>query len=374
MAIEIKETTSKSDIKKSVLFQFELYKDNPYFVPQLIRDEVETLSKKNPATELSDMKVFLAYRSGKIVGRIVGIINHPANKKWGSKNIRFGWIEMVNDFEVASALFRAVEKMGKEAGMETITGPHGFCDLDMQGMLVEGFDKLATIASYYHHPYYKELTEKYGFVKDVDYLEYLSTVPKELPEQMIKVAEWIQRKGNYKLLQYDKVSDYKKRGKELFALLEESFSELYGTVPLSDKQIDYYINKYISYIDKNFLKIVVTEKDEMIGFLITMPNLSKAYQKAKGKLFPFGIFYLLQGMKNREVLDFYFMGVKREYRQKGVDVLMASEIVKEAIKHNFKYAESNQELEWNNRVQSQWKFFNPVMHKRRRIYKKNIDI
>lgn len=374
MSVDIKEVTSKSEIKKSVLFQFELYKDNPYFVPQLIRDEVETLSKKNPATELSDMKVFLAYRDGKIVGRIVGIINHPANKKWGTKNIRFGWIEMINDFEVTSALFNAVEKMGKEAGMETITGPHGFCDLDMQGMLVEGFDKLATIASYYHHPYYSELTERYGFTKDVDYLEYFSTTPAELPEQLLKVAEWIQRKGNYRLLKYNKVSEYKKRGKELFNLLEESFSELYGTVPLSNKQVDYYINKYISFIDKNLIKIVVTEKDEMIGFLITMPNLSKAYQKAKGKLLPLGIFHLLKGMKNREVLDFYFMGVKKEYRGKGIDVLMAAEIVKTAIELGFKHAESNQELEWNNRIQSQWKFFNPVLHKRRRIYKKNIDI
>jgi ribosomal protein S18 acetylase RimI-like enzyme len=375
MSIVIEEVKTKKDLKKFVDFQYGLYKDNSYFVPPMFPDEIETFSRiKNPAFEMSEAIYFLAFRDGVIVGRIAGILNNPANKKNGTKNLRFGWVESINDYEVFSALYKAVEDWGREKGMETITGPHGFCDLDPQGMLVDGYDKLATIASYYHHPYYKEHTEKYGFEKDVDFVEFWSTTPYDtgIPERLIRTAELIKKRYGFIVPEYKSVKQYKQRGRELFKLLEESFEENYGTVPLTIKQVDYYIKKYITYIHPELIKIVLNDKDEMIGFMITMPNLSAAYKKANGKLYPFGILHLLKAMKTFDVLDFYFIGVKKEYRGKGVDVLMTYEIVKSAMKLGFKHAESNQELENNSKIQAEWKFFNPVMHKRRRIYKKKI--
>jgi len=374
-AILIKEVESKSDLKKFVKFQYSLYKDNPYFVPPLIQDELATFNKKkNPSFKDGNAKLFLAYKDGEIVGRIAGILSNPLNRKNNSKNLRFGWIETIDDYEVAKALFEAVENWGRQLGMTVLTGPHGFNDFDPQGMLIEGFDKTATIASYYHHPYYYSILEKYGFEKEVDYIEFWSTVPKDkaVPEKMVNAANWVSEKYKFKLLKYDSVKDYVKRGRELFKLIEESFSENYGTVPLIEEQIEYYTKKYIGYINKELLKIVVDENDVMIGFIITMPSLSLAFQKAKGHLFPFGFYHILKALKTYNILDFYFGGVKKEYRDKGVDLIMAVDIVKSAIKLNFSNAESNQELEDNSKVQAQWKFFNPVMHKRRRIYRKEI--
>jgi hypothetical protein len=338
-------------------------------------DEIETFSpNKNPAFETAEAKLFLAYDGDKIVGRIAGIISHVANEKYKSKNIRFGWIEMINDYEVCSGLLDAVANWGRERGMETMTGPHGFNDLDQQGMLIEGFDKLATIASYYHYPYYRELTERYGFEKDVDFLEFLSTTPKleAIPEKLLRANEWIQQRYKFHVVKYNKLKQYVDRAPEMFKLLEETFVNNYGTVPLTDKQTQYYTKKYLGYINKDLIKFVDNDKGEMIGFLLTMPNLSTAFQRAKGKLLPFGWYHILKALKTYEVMDFYFAGVRDDYRGKGVDVLMVTEIVREAVKYGFKHAESNQELEHNNKVQALWKDFNPVMHKRRRIYKKSI--
>ncbi|MCX7737153.1 MAG: hypothetical protein N2319_10615 [Candidatus Kapabacteria bacterium] len=375
MSVQIKEVKTKKELKEFVKFQFEIFKGNPYFVPPIIDDEISTfLPEKNPAYEHSESKLFLAIKDGKIAGRIAAIISHIANQKWKMNNLRFGWIDFIDDYEVVKALFNAAESWGKECGLNTITGPHGFCDFDMQGLLVEGFDKLATIASYYHHPYYQKHIENYGFQKEVDFVEFLSTPPYEtgIPEKILKIADYVKEKYKFRLPQYTNKKDIIKRGNEILKLLDETFEENYGTVPLTDKQREYYTKKYISFIHKDLVKLVETQDGELIGFLITMPSLSKAYQKANGHLFPFGIFHMLKALKTFEILDFYFAGVKKEYRGKGVDLLMTVEIVKTAMQLGFKYAESNQELETNTRVQAEWKFFNPVLHKRRRIYKKEI--
>ncbi len=375
MSVEIREVQNKRELKKFIKFQNELYKGNPNYVTQIVQEEMEHFDrKKNPAFEVNDAHLFTAWKDGKIAGRIVGINNKPANEKNNTKNLRFNWFESIEDYEVTEALFKAVEDWGRELSMETITGPHGFCDLDQQGMLVEGFDRPGTIASFYHHPYYKDFTERYGFEKDVDYVEYWSTVPHDtgVPEKLLKTADWIRNRYNFHLANYNSAKEYKKRGRELFQLMQESFEDIYGTVPLTDKQIDYYIKKYISYIHKDLIKVVDNEHGEMIGFMITMPSLTRAYQKTKGRLFPFGFIHLLRALKQYDILDFYLAGVRKDYWGKGVDVLMAVEIVKKAIELGFTHAESNQELESNTKVQAQWKFFNPVQHKRRRIYKKNI--
>ncbi len=374
-AIRIEIVSNRKQLRDFVKFQLEHYRGNEYFVPPIIADEIETFSPdKNPAFDHAEARLFLAYEGDRVVGRIAAILSHAANEKYQSKNIRFGWIEMINSYEVASALLDSVAQWGRERGMETMTGPHGFCDLDPQGMLVEGFDKLATIASYYHYPYYKELVERYGCEKDVDFVEYLSTTPKleDFPDKLIRANEWIQKRYKFHVVRYTKLKQYVARARELFRLLDETFANNYGTVPLTTKQADYYTKKYLGYINTDLIKFVDNEKGELIGFLLTMPSLSKAFQKANGKLFPTGWYHLLKALKTYDVLDFYFAGVRDDYRGKGVDVIMVTEIVQAAIKYGFRHAESNQELEHNNKVQALWKDFNPVMHKRRRIYKKSI--
>jgi len=375
MSVTIREIKERKDLKKFIKFQYDLYKNNKYYVPPLLMDELNTFDRnKNPAFELSDAKFIVGEINNKIVGRIVAINNKPANQKYNTKNLRFNWFDCINDFEIAKSLFDYIEKWAVELGMDSISGPHGFTDLDPQGLLIEGFDRIPTIASFYNYEYYKEFLEKLDFIKEIDYFEYLSTPPyKEgIPKKLIDTAKWVINRYNYKLVKYDNIKEYIKRGKEIFKLLDESFSEIYGSVPLTDNQINYYIKKYISYINKDLIKLVENKEGEIIGFMITMNNLSKAYQKAKGRLFPFGIFHILKGFKNNETLDFYLAGVKKEYRGKGVDLIMIVDIVETAMKYGFKYAESNQELENNTKVQSEWKFFNPQLIRKRRIYKKFI--
>jgi hypothetical protein len=275
---------------------------------------------------------------------------------------------------VAAALFKVVEDWAKELGMETITGPHGFCDLDPQGMLVEGFDKLSTIAGYYNPAYYQKLVEGQGFQKEIDYLEFLTRVPHDtgIPEKLLRLADRIRERSKLRALKFNSKKDILRRADELFHLLDESFEEIYGSVPLTEKQMRYYIKKYITFVDKDLLKIMVNEKDEMVGFMLTMPSLSRAYQKTKGRLLPLGWWHLLRGLKENDVLDFYLAGIKKHYRGLGVDLLMVIDITQTAMKKGFKFAESNQELETNTKVHAQWKYFNPLQHKRKRIFKKKL--
>ncbi len=375
MSVEIKTVESKKDFNVFILFPYQLYRGNQYWVPPLIMDEKEIFNpKKNPAFENADACLFLAYREGKTVGRIVGILSHIANKKYQTRNLRFGWFECINDPEVSGALLQAVEQWGKEQGMSTMTGPHGFTDLDPEGLLIDGFDKVPTIASNYNFPYYQELLEQYGFEKEIDYHEFIAIVPHDtgLPEKLLRIADRIGERGSLKLLKFDNKKQLMKRAEELFYLLDESFEEIYGSVPLTDKQVKYYVKKYIPFVHKDLVKAVVNERDEMVGFMITMPSLTRGFQKAKGRLFPFGWYHLLKAMKTYKVLDFYLAGVRKKYRGVGVDLMMVVDIGKTVLKMGFKYTESNLELETNVKVQAQWKFFNPTHHKSRRIFRKDI--
>lgn len=373
MNIIVKEVLNKKDLKTFAKIPFPMYKGNPYWVPQLIGDDMEIFDRqKNPAFENADARLFLAYRDGKAVGRIAAINSRIANQKYNTRNLRFGWFESPDHPEVAAALFKMVEDWAKELGMETITGPHGFCDLDPQGMLVEGFDKLATIAGYYNPPYYQKLVEGQGYQKEIDYLEFLTRVPYDtgIPEKLLRLADRIRERSKLQALRFTSKKDILRRADELFHLLDESFEEIYGSVPLTEKQMRYYIKKYITFVDKDLLKIMVNEKDEMVGFMLTMPSLSRAYQKANGRLLPLGWWHLLRGLKENDVLDFYLAGIKKNYRGLGVDLLMVIDITQTAMKKGFKFAESNQELETNTKVHAQWKYFNPTQHKRKRIFKK----
>ncbi len=373
MSIVVKEVLKKRDLRTFVKLPFSIYKKDPLWVPQLIRDDMEVLDReKNPAFENADARLFLAYREGRPVGRIAAIHSRVANQKYKTRNLRFGWFDSPNDPEVAAALFKKIEDWAEKLGMETITGPHGFCDLDPQGMLVEGFDQLPTIAGYYNFPYYQKLVEGQGFQKEIDYVEFRTQVPElsAFPEKLLRLAERIKERGGLRLLKFNAKKDILGRAEEIFHLLDEAFEEIYGTVPLTEKQIHYFIKKYFTFVDRDLFQAVVNEKDEMVGFMLAMPSLSKAFQNANGRLFPTGWWHLLRAMKKNEVLDFYLAGVKKAYRGQGVDLLMVVEMAHKAIAKGFRFTESNQELETNSKIQAQWKYFNPVQHKRKRIFKK----
>lgn len=375
MSVDIKVVEKKRDLKNFIKIPFKIFKDNPYWVPPLIRDEMEIFNRnKNPAYDNSDSRLFIAYRNGEPVGRIAGIISYIANKKFKSKNLRFGWFDVINDYEVACVLFDAVENWGKELGMETISGPQGFTDLDQEGTLIEGFDQLPTIAVYYNFPYYPEFIDRYGFEKDIDYVEFKTMVPHDagIPEKLLRICERIKERSSLKVLKFKNKKEVLKRGEEVFRLLDEAYEEMYGSVPLSDKQVKYYVKKYFPFVNKDIIKVVVDKQDDVAGFMIAMPSLSKAFQKAKGRLLPFGWFHILRALKKYEVIDFYLAAIKKKYRGLGADLLMIIEISKFALEKGSDHGESNPELETNTKIQAQWKYFNPTIHKRRRIYKKQI--
>jgi hypothetical protein len=374
MAITVEEVLNKADLKRFVKLPFALYKDAPLWVPQLIRDDMEIFDKeKNPAFDYAGARLFLAYKDGRPAGRIAAIDNRAANRKYGTKNLRFGWFDSANDPEVAAALFQAVEKWAGELGMETVTGPHGFCDLDPQGMLVEGFEHLPTIAGYYNFPYYQRLVEDLGYGKEIDYVEFRAQVPNDMsafPEKLLRLAERIQERGGLRVYQFKSKKDIMSRVREIFAIIDEAFAEIYGAVPLTVRQVDYFIKKYFTFVDKDLVQVVVNEKNEMVGFMLAMPSLSRAFQKAGGRLLPLGWWHLWRAMKKNDVLDFYLAGILKKFRGLGVDLLMVVEMARNAVAKGFRFTESNQELETNAKIQAQWKYFNPVQHKRKRIFKK----
>lgn len=375
MSLEIRTVSNKRDLKTFVKVPFNIYKGNKFWVPQLITEDMDIFNpKKNPAHEAAESKLFIAYKDGKPVGRVAAILSHAANNKFDAKNLRFGWFDTIEDYDVSRALFDAVENWGRELGMTSLTGPHGYTDLDPEGMLIEGFDQLPTISVYYNHAYYNDFVEKYGFEKEIDYVEFKATPPYEggIPPKLLKLGERIQERSNLKILKFKSKKEVMKRAPEIFTLLDEAYEEIYGAVPLTKKQIYYYVKKYIPFVDKDLLQVVVDENDESIGFMISLPSLSRAFQKAKGRILPFGWFHVMRALKKFDILDFYLAGIKKKYRGVGVDLLMVLEVAKVAMSKGVKFTESNPELETNKKIQAQWKYFDPVLHKRRRIYKKNI--
>ena len=260
-------------------------------------------------------------------------------------------------------------------GMTTLTGPQGFTDLDFEGLLVEGYEERATIATIYNHPYYPRLLERYGFTKEVDYVEFQALAPEGtvLPEKMMKMAEWAAKRNNFRLLKYTNIKKLRQeRGQEMFDLLDETFDELYGTTPLTLEQKNYYISRYLPFANPEFIKIAVNEKNEMVGFLVSLPSLARAFQKAQGRLFPLGFVHILRALKKFDTLDFMMAGVKKSYRGKGVDLIMTIDVFRSALARGVRRAESNPELETNSRIQNEWKIVETRQHKRRRIYKKSI--
>jgi hypothetical protein len=367
---------SRGELKRFIRFPYSLYRGNAFWVPPLMGDELDTLTPgRNPAFENAEARLFLARRDGRIVGRIAAILSHAANRKYGTKNLRFSWFDTIDDYDVASALLDAAAAWGGERGMVTMTGPHGFTDLDPEGLLVEGFNELATIAVIYNHPYYPKFIERYGFAKDVDYVEFQALAPEGtvIPEKMVKLAEWGAKRNGWHLVRFTDIKKLRREyGQKLFDLLDESFEELYGTVPLTQKQKDYYIGKYIPFANPSFIEIVANAAGDMVGFMIALPSLSRAFQKARGRLFPFGLIHILRALRKFDTLDFMLAGIRKEYRGKAADLFMTIDIFRTGLAKGIRLAESNPELETNSRIQNEWKIVTSRQHKRRRIYKKSI--
>ena len=376
MAITIKKVSSKKELKTFIRFNYELYKENPYSVPDLYDDMLNTFSpKKNAAFEFCEAEYFLAYKDNKVVGRIAGIINKRANETWNKKEVRFGWIDFLDDIEISRALLDAVAQWGKSKGMDTIQGPLGFTDFDAEGMLVEGFDQLSTMATIYNYPYYPQHMEKLGFEKDADWVEYKIYIPDAIPDKHKRISDLIQRKFNLKVKKYTSgkkiAAEY---GQAIFELMNEAYAPLYGFSALSQGQINQYIKMYLPIVDLRMVTLVTDAEDKLVAVGISMPSLSEALQKAKGRLLPMGWYHLLKVLflhKYPPMLDLLLVAVKPEYQNKGVNALLFSDLIPVYQQLGFEYAESNPELELNGKVQAQWEYFKTEQHKRRRAYKKS---
>ena len=375
MAIEIKKVQSKSDLKRFIRFNYELYKGNPYSVPDLYDDMLNTFSpSKNAAFEFCEADYFLAYKDGKLAGRVAAIVNNRANETWKKKTVRFGWIDFIDDAEVSRALIDTVKAWGKERGLNEIEGPLGFTDMDAEGMLIEGFDQLSTMATIYNYPYYPKHMEALGLERSADWIEMKIYIPDEIPAKHKRISDIIARK--YGLHIRKNAAEVKKTGvaHEIFRLINDAYAPLFNFSRMTERQIDQYVNMYVPVLDFRMVSIVENEQNEIVAVGISMPSLSKALQKAKGKMLPFGWFHLLKALKFKrpEVLDLLLVGVRPDYQGKGVNALLFTDLIPVYQQLGFKYAESNPELELNEKVQSQWQYFKTEQHKRRRCFKGNI--
>ena len=374
MAIELKEVHSRKDLKKFVKFPYDLYRNNQYWIPPLIKGELNTLQPEtNPSLDNCEWKYFLAYKNGKLAGRIAGIINHKFIENWEKKYARFCWFDFIDDYEVSNKLIEAVEDWVREKGMTRLFGPMGFTTFERQGIVYEGFGKMPTFSSVYNYEYYSEHLEKAGYQKDIDYVEYEVKTPTEIPEKALKIRDLIMKRYNLKYLKTKNKKDLLPYAKQVFDVINAAYEPLFGFVKLTDKQIDYFVRKYFSFINPEYVTAVLDENDKLIGFQISIPSLSKAFQKARGKLYPFGFIHLLKAMKNPERIDIMLVAVHPEYQNKGVNSIFMTDLTQVCIEKGIKFAESNQEMEENEKVQNFWRYYDATQYKRNRIYFKDIE-
>lgn len=373
MSVEIKKVTTKSELKRFIRFNYEFYKNNPYSVPDLYDDMLNTFSpKKNAAFDFCEADYFLALRDGKIVGRVAAIINKRANEQWNKKSVRFGWIDFIDDLEVSRALINAVKDWGREHGMTEMEGPLGFTDMDAEGMLIEGFDQLSTMATTYNYPYYATHMEQLGLTKSADWVEMKIYIPEEIPEKHKRISDIIARKYDLHIRKLKSKKEIRKTGiaHEIFRLINDAYAPLFNFSKMTERQIDQYVNMYVPVLDLRMVSIVENAQNEIVAVGISMPSLSTALQKAKGKLLPFGWYHLLKALmwKRPKVLDLLLVGVRPDYQGKGVNALLFTDLIPVYQQLGFEYAETNPELELNDKVQSQWQYFHTEQHKRRRCF------
>lgn len=374
MTVEIKKVSNKAELKKFIRFNYEFYKDNPYSVPDLYDDMLNTFSpQKNAAFEFCEADYFLAMRDGKIVGRVAAIINHRANETWNKKVVRFGWIDFVDDLDVSRALIDTVKQWGRERGMNEIEGPLGFTDMDAEGMLIDGFDQLSTMATIYNYPYYPEHMNLLGLERSADWVEMKVYIPDAIPEKHKRISAIIAQKYKLHIRKITSRKEIKETGiaHDIFRLINKTYTPLFNYSQMTERQIDQYVNMYVPVLDLRMVSIVENEQNEIVAVGISMASLSEALQKAKGKLLPFGWFHLLKALKWKrpKMLDLLLVAVRPDYQGKGVNALLFTDLIPVYQELGFEYAETNPELEMNDKVQNQWQYFKTEQHKRRRCFK-----
>ncbi len=369
--VTIKEVLSPADFKAFVKFPFSLYKDNKYWVPPIIKDELETFDKtKNPAFKNAEARFFLAYRQDKIVGRVAAIVNWIEIKEQKLKKMRFGWFDFVNDFEVSKALLEKVAEIGKQQKLEYMEGPVGFSNLDKVGVLIDGFDHIGTMITWYNHPYYQSHFEEHGFVKEKEYLENKFLFSNADPKIFAKANMLIKKRYGLRAMNFTNSKDIMSWVDKMFDLFNDSYAKLSSFVKITDVQKAYFKKKYISFINPEYIKFVVDTDNKLVAFAIVMPSFSKALQKANGRLFPFGIVHLLKAKKHSKDVIFYLIGIHPEYQNKGVTAIIFNEYYHTFNERGIVNCIRTPELEDNVAIRQLWKHFDPVTHKRRRTYKK----
>ena len=366
---------TRPNLRKFTHFGINLYEGNAYYVPPLVLDDVNTLDPKtNPAFDFTDAAYFMAYEDSKPVGRICAMINRNLNERHSQKHARFGFMDFIDKPEVSAALLEAAEQWARDKGMTRIIGPMGFTDLDREGMLIEGFEELSTMATIYNYPYYQRHIEALGYEPESDWLEFVMDVPDAIPDKYNRIADIVKRKYNLRVLKYKSKKAIKEDyGRELFRLINESYDKLFGYSTLTERQIDYYIKQYLGMLDLDLITLIVDKDDTLVGVGISMPSMSRALQKSRGRILPFGWIPLLKGLKGKnDRVDLMLVAVRPDYQSKGVNALLFQDLIPQYIKRGYRWAESNPEMESNEKVQSQWEYFTRRQHRRRRAYAKNL--
>ncbi|MCL2596365.1 MAG: N-acetyltransferase [Paludibacter sp.] len=376
MSLVIKEVSTKSELKKFIRFDVELFKGDKYFCPPLEFDELNSLRKdKNPAFEVCEAVYFIAERNGKIVGRIAGIVNHRANEQWNVKKVRFGWFDFIDDLEVSAALLDKVAQWGRSKSMEILNGPVGFTDFDHQGLLLEGYEYNSPMASLYNYPYYVKHFDSYGLTKEIDWIEYLVTVPTAIPERMERIAKIVMEKYNLRVDKVRSVKELKRKyGYSYMDTLDEAYKSLYNYSPLTERQKKYFADAYFGFINFDFATLVVNAENEVVGVGVGMPNISDALRKSNGRLFPFGWYYLLKALKAKKMKEFdlLLIGVRPDYQNKGVNAIFFYDQIPYFIKYGIKEVTTTNILETNSKNQANYEYFDKLQHKRRRAYFKEL--
>ncbi|MBR6120815.1 MAG: N-acetyltransferase [Prevotella sp.] len=375
--IEIKTVENRRQLRQFIQFYYDLYRDCKQAVPFIFFDEMATLrSDRNPSFECCDARYFMAFRDGRMVGRVAAIINRRANERWNIRQVRFGWFDFIDDLDVSRALLDAVAQWGREQGMDQMAGPLGFIDTDREGMLVEGFDELSTMYVNYNYDYYPRHIEQLGgFRKDNDYLEYKVTVPKVVPEKFSKITEMVKQRYGlrvHKFTRHELVDEG--WGREVFNLVNLTYKDLYGFSQLSERQIDKLVDDYIKLADLNLVTAVM-DGDRMVGFGVTFPSFSKALQKTRdGRLLPLGWWHMLRILKwhKTDTVDLLLIGVLPEYRQKGANALIFDDLIRQFQRYGFRWADAMPQMERNEAVRSQWQYLEARQHRRHRCYRKDI--
>ncbi|MBR4809891.1 MAG: N-acetyltransferase [Bacteroidales bacterium] len=377
MALEIRQVKTRCELRRFVNFPETLYKDNPYYVPPLVFDQMDTLDqKKGAAQEFCDSELWMAYKDGKPVGRIAAIVNYKANEQWNHKEVRFGWFDFTDDPEVSSALMEKVYEFGRKHGMESVVGPLGFTDFDPEGMLIEGFDRLNTMALIYNYPYYNEHMERMGFGKDTDWVEFKLFMEEKLPDRLERIANIVQQRTNVHVKPLTrKIIRKEDYGTKVFKLINETYKDLYNFTVLPDHMAKKYLDFYLSILDLRYLVMLENDKDELVAFGITMPSLARALQKSRGRLFPFGWWHIVKSMfiKHEEGVEMLLIGVRPDYQNTGINSLLFNELFPFLKKQGVKWAETNAVLETNIKNQGQMQQFAHECVKRRRSYIKKLE-